>query len=278
MWPTLHSLTLRQLPSVRLDHLSIPHLLPWNLSETTLLPHLDLEPLGLQPFVPPPEREEPAWSLELEGWFQIFHPATWVLLGEDEAVDAAYATAVERRMNELESAGEEPEEARLAGAAELRLLRERAFEVLVRRATRFVALYALYAARCAYIAFHRREDSKRSVADILRGAPSGNVDSIPRGPVGRVWPLPCFFEPVPLESIPEGLPTPPARPSVCFLSIPFFVFDSATNYVLPACSLAATEAAEAAEREGMDGNVTDLPSALSMLTKCKPMRGAWQRD
>ncbi|BGP41508.1 hypothetical protein JCM10450v2_005558 [Rhodotorula kratochvilovae] len=162
------------IPPVQVNPDDIPHLTPWGLwINVTNVPSMDTHS-------PPP------WTLELESHYQKFHPRIWYILGTDDALDQRTIAEYQQRiatLAEISGCAAEDETAEL----------EAALTELTRRWWgRWYALYGLYVAREAYLAYMAKQYPHLSLSDILyKHTEPGRMDGAAISvPVGKLWPLP----------------------------------------------------------------------------------------
>ncbi|GAA5895303.1 hypothetical protein JCM6882_006639 [Rhodosporidiobolus microsporus] len=126
----------------------------------------------------------PQWTTQLEVWYQLFHPAVWVVLEEDERVDAAFAEEVDQALSEEEGRGEGPDQELLKELEELFAT------VQQRRILRFIRLFGAHVARQLHLTRLRSStDPAATDADLLARAPPGDLSHPPPVPVHSVWPF-----------------------------------------------------------------------------------------
>ncbi|GAA5909668.1 hypothetical protein JCM6882_008459 [Rhodosporidiobolus microsporus] len=103
--------------------------------------------------------DPPPWSLWLQGYYRMHHPATWPILERDHETDKRFFYAVRdwRMQREAEGADEE----------ELRRLWDEMNGVSKRIIRRFRRLFGLHFIRNRYLAYHRSLLPGQSDAEIL---------------------------------------------------------------------------------------------------------------
>ncbi|GAA5822945.1 hypothetical protein JCM11251_004431 [Rhodosporidiobolus azoricus] len=154
----------------------------------------------------------PRWDTWLEQWYQMFHPATWTCLEQDNQADV---NKIDEISPLLVAAAKGPEGIKGKRAQELATL----LELLYKRCTsRFIALYALHVTRKTY--FERKKVQLLALrtalgetatateleGDILRDLERADEGAamLPPFEPGSVWP---FTTPAP---IPHSAHDPPA--------------------------------------------------------------------
>ncbi|GAA5909672.1 hypothetical protein JCM6882_008460 [Rhodosporidiobolus microsporus] len=117
-------------------------------------PELPVETEGVEAAPDPPP-----WSLWLEGYYQMHHPATWAILERDQEEDKHFFWAMRdwRMQREQEGAAED----------ELGSLWDEMDEAALRMVQRFQRLFALHYVRNRYLAYHRTLLPAHSDTEIL---------------------------------------------------------------------------------------------------------------
>ncbi|GAA5888694.1 hypothetical protein JCM6882_009054 [Rhodosporidiobolus microsporus] len=186
------------LPPLRAPLEQLQVFTPWGLACTSLIPFTSYD---LSPHIPHYYKKRcPPWTRELEAWFQLFHPAVWPILEADDTSDVSFGLSIEERIEKLEAAATALAASGTVENADEVERRDRTLKdlrwtvqlVLVRRFFRWTRIYALFAARSSYLAWHRVDSPSKAAYDIM------------------LWPLPTRFNPsTPYSLPPDCLPDPP---------------------------------------------------------------------
>ncbi|GAA5885283.1 hypothetical protein JCM6882_009553 [Rhodosporidiobolus microsporus] len=217
---SLPSEELPALPELRIN--SLHHFLHWSVF-FYLLPFIPY-PLDPDPVVPPAAPSDiPRWTAWLERWYQIFHPATWTVLEQDEDADVAKM----QEIGPLWDAAIEEEGESSRRATRLEELMRKLYQ---RCEMRFHCLFGLHFVRKIYLERKQEEylalsktpeqplSPKELEREILRGLLEEDSGSLPKFAPGSVWPFSISppkrktdsDPPAPTHSLE---PPPPPRPS-----------------------------------------------------------------
>ncbi|GAA5822954.1 hypothetical protein JCM11251_004435 [Rhodosporidiobolus azoricus] len=152
----------------------------------------------------------PPWTVWLERWYQIYHPATWVYLDRDEDADVDVTVEVVTQYLQERMVGQE-KGARASALRKLLGELSRGFWV------RFTCIYGLHAVRSVFLerskkrylanwsALEALPSSRDLEQQILRDLPDGGTENLPTFEQGSVWPL---VIPPPACSSPDDPPAP----------------------------------------------------------------------
>ncbi|GAA6030237.1 hypothetical protein JCM8097_009003 [Rhodosporidiobolus ruineniae] len=131
----------------------------------------------------------PPWSLTLESFYGMYHPATWVLLERDQSEQKAYLFLLALwRAQKIEEDGEPSEGGELW---------EEMVAVQKQMSTRFAKLYALHYVRNRYLDFYRAVASGMSDGEIIYATLQLEDNKICEVPQNSLWPLPCSIPSLP---------------------------------------------------------------------------------
>ncbi|GAA5939125.1 hypothetical protein JCM10213_006033 [Rhodosporidiobolus nylandii] len=77
-----------EVPAIQVSLADLRYYLPWSVLCTKLLPFFDYDVGNYHELIPrAADAVVPPWDAELEAWYQMFHPATWVVLQADDKAD-----------------------------------------------------------------------------------------------------------------------------------------------------------------------------------------------
>ncbi|GAA5939069.1 hypothetical protein JCM10213_006019 [Rhodosporidiobolus nylandii] len=77
-----------EVPAIQVSLADLRYYLPWSVLCTKLLPFFDYDAGNYHELIPrAADAVVPPWDAELEAWYQMFHPATWVVLQADDKAD-----------------------------------------------------------------------------------------------------------------------------------------------------------------------------------------------
>ncbi|GAA6018089.1 hypothetical protein JCM10207_006077 [Rhodosporidiobolus poonsookiae] len=184
--PTLNSST----PDRLFNPAKLVWLLPQRMLADRLLPWRDPSVDFRVPF--PLRSDPPAWSLSLESYYGIFHPATWTMLDKEYATHRSYAASLSRERQTRKERG--AHEAEL-GPVESALKATHEYLGLL-----WGSLYGLHYVRNRYLDFYRPiaprwSDSKivYETAELETEIVDGRIVPMYRSPDLSdlsIWPLP----------------------------------------------------------------------------------------
>ncbi|BGP17233.1 hypothetical protein JCM10213_004827 [Rhodosporidiobolus nylandii] len=181
---------LQPIPISELDPYTLPALLDERLLVEVLLPHCHHLFESDLPYPDTP----PRWTIQLELWFQTFHPATWEVLKKDTDVDEAWLEHRTEKLGYLDLGCKDAEDGGLRvegvdGPEAMPRLDEYIF-VVDRCEARLRRLFALVAVRDLCLKAAKEEQGIDSEDSFVRELPFEAGSPVPRAAVHSVWPLP----------------------------------------------------------------------------------------
>ncbi|BGP17217.1 hypothetical protein JCM10213v2_005233 [Rhodosporidiobolus nylandii] len=177
-------------PPVKVDPDDLDAFLPFSLLYLFLLPFFPFFATTYHHHVPRRTGAVPHWSLELERWYNLFHPQTWVVLHAEHVDDVKHLRAVNSEVGTYGSdARRSPDGLRWLAHMETQqaLLETRIF-------IRWIRLLALHEVRSIFCArFREKKPAFRGITNwqIVRDQviEAEDVKPLPAEP-HQVWPLP----------------------------------------------------------------------------------------
>ncbi|BGP41543.1 hypothetical protein JCM10449v2_005534 [Rhodotorula kratochvilovae] len=169
------------IPDVRVDVVRLPQLTPWGLWY-----HLTRKGLFNDwPQHAHSRDKPPHWTIQLEAYYQRFHPDIWPILDADDDLDARAMRDLDARIAAL---------AQVEGDAaedETRRLQEALCAVRSRRSKRWYAFYGLHKQRVAFLAWFAQYRPRLSQQEILsKHTQAGYLGRLRPVRSRSLWPIP----------------------------------------------------------------------------------------